>query len=60
MGWEKKIYTNRVNDLVNHNTEQGWTPNELHDWFGTPTPSEPEYKKNLQMATESVSPHPHH
>ena len=31
--WRKHLHTNRVNDLVNHDTEQGWTRNELQEWF---------------------------
>lgn len=31
--WREHLYTSEVNDLVNHNSERGWTPNELRDWL---------------------------
>lgn len=33
--WDRRkfIHPNRGTDLVNHNTNRKWAPNELRDWF---------------------------
>lgn len=28
-----RLHANRINDLVNHNTGNGWAVEELPDWF---------------------------
>ena len=59
--WRKHLHTNRVNDLINHNTNSRWSPNELRGWFTEHLLQvSPETKYILQMATRCIRTHPHH